>query len=1028
MKPYFLIFLTAICVSIHAQNAVFQSNPQNLITYPFSDPNPMPSLVFNPKIYPYHKFEGYSVTKDLQSFDVIRLENKHIVVEVLPGVGGKVWGAIDKSNGNEFIYKNEVIKFRDIAMRGPWTSGGIEFNFGIIGHHPGAATSVDYHTETLADGTQVCTVGTIDLASRTQWRVRIELAPNKAAFTTKATWYNPTPTEKAYYNWMTAAAAAKNDLVFTTPGNAYLKHNGNALPWPEDGLNRNLAHYAENNFDSSKSYHVVGTYNDFFGGYYKDDNIGFGHWGRYDEIPGQKLWLWALSRFGGIWEDLLTDSDGQYIEYQAGRLFVQYFPGTENPISQATFEPHQTDLWTEVWFPIKNTNGLSEASALGALNVISQGNNLDVFINPFVNTNGKVSFIQGEEVQAKQMLFNANDSHQISFNNPSPDIPYTIKIEALDLNYESVPKVLKRPFSTPKSLKGYESNAVLFQKGNNAQRYREFSKAEEFLLKTIENDKAHLEARTALGALYFDKGQSKKGLEVIQMGLGLDTYHAGLNYVAGINYLALDDLINAKESFGWAARSSQYRTSAYAHLSQISLLEKKYKEALHYANQALDFNSKNVIALCYRFLALKTLGKNEQAPQALKALKQVDPLHHLLSFEAFLENTITADELLTKHRSEFPHQTFLELALLYHNAGFQTRAIHVLEHSPKHMLVDLWHAYLTANENALESIFSKSVDFVFPFRQEGLSMIKWVNSKTNHWKAGYLMALNLMGLHQKEKGREVIKALGSTPNTANFYWIRSQFLSEEDSIQAFTDLQKAYEKAPKNWRIASDYASVFEEKNNWNKALKILEKNYKSHPQNFVIGLRVAHALNQTYQFDQALSILNNLEVLPYEHATGSRKIYTNAHLGSALEAIKKANWSHAKSILLQALAWPEKLGVGKPFDAEERLTLFLMAFVAEKQNENATIYLEKIASYSKQNLQKGGKNILIGLYAIQLLEGELAAKKYAKQLHLVASEQEEIEKSLSYFYKNSLIKMSVPFLEKVVAFVNNISLFVLKE
>ena len=92
----------------------------------------MPSLVFNPKIYPYHEFGGYSLSKDLQPFNVIRLENKHILVEILPEVGGKVWGAIDKSNNNEFIYKNEVIKFRDIAMRGPWSSGGIEFNFGII--------------------------------------------------------------------------------------------------------------------------------------------------------------------------------------------------------------------------------------------------------------------------------------------------------------------------------------------------------------------------------------------------------------------------------------------------------------------------------------------------------------------------------------------------------------------------------------------------------------------------------------------------------------------------------------------------------------------------------------------------------------------------------------------------------------------------------------------------------------------------------------------------------------------------------
>jgi hypothetical protein len=28
------------------------------------------------------------------------------------------------------VLYNNVVKFRDIAMRGPWTSGGIEFNFG----------------------------------------------------------------------------------------------------------------------------------------------------------------------------------------------------------------------------------------------------------------------------------------------------------------------------------------------------------------------------------------------------------------------------------------------------------------------------------------------------------------------------------------------------------------------------------------------------------------------------------------------------------------------------------------------------------------------------------------------------------------------------------------------------------------------------------------------------------------------------------------------------------------------------------
>ena len=201
----FIALLLSLLTIAQEPNSNFQST--QLPTYSFDDPNPLPALAFNPKIYPYHKFEGYRVTPSPQTFKLVRLENDYITVEVLPEVGGKVWGAVDKSNGNEFIYKNEVIKFRDIAMRGPWTSGGIEFNFGIIGHHPGTATPVDYTVETLPDGTQVCVVGTIDLPSRTQWRVRIELEPNKGAFATQATWYNPTATEKAYYNWMTAAAA-----------------------------------------------------------------------------------------------------------------------------------------------------------------------------------------------------------------------------------------------------------------------------------------------------------------------------------------------------------------------------------------------------------------------------------------------------------------------------------------------------------------------------------------------------------------------------------------------------------------------------------------------------------------------------------------------------------------------------------------------------------------------------------------------------------------------------------------------------
>ena len=144
--------------------------------------------------------DGYSLGGRLQSWKVITLKNDYIEVYVLPQAGGKVWGAIEKSTGKEFIYRNEVMKFRNIALQGPWTSGGIEFNFGFIGHTPSTATPVDYVKRVNDDGSVSCIVGNIDLPSRTQWRVEIRLPKDKAFFETNVTWYNPTPVPQSYYN------------------------------------------------------------------------------------------------------------------------------------------------------------------------------------------------------------------------------------------------------------------------------------------------------------------------------------------------------------------------------------------------------------------------------------------------------------------------------------------------------------------------------------------------------------------------------------------------------------------------------------------------------------------------------------------------------------------------------------------------------------------------------------------------------------------------------------------------------------
>lgn len=310
----------------HAQ-ATVKETTQTLKTYGFSDPSPLPLIG---RVYPYTKFEGYTDKGTMKGWKFVELENPYIKVSVTPEIGGKIWGAYDKATNFPFVYFNHVVKFRNVAMRGPWSSGGIELNFGDIGHAPTVATPVDYATRTNSDGSVSCFVGAWDWSARTRWTVEINLPKDKALFTTKSRWFNASPLETSYYHWINAGFKAAGNLEFAFQGSHTLGHDGDIRPWPKDSLGRNLNFYEQNNFGSYKSYHVLGKPSDFYGGYWHDDQAGFVHYAPFSDKLGQKIWIWGLSRQGMIWENLLTDNDGQYVELQSGRLFNQAGGGSTN--------------------------------------------------------------------------------------------------------------------------------------------------------------------------------------------------------------------------------------------------------------------------------------------------------------------------------------------------------------------------------------------------------------------------------------------------------------------------------------------------------------------------------------------------------------------------------------------------------------------------------------------------------------------------------------------------------------------------
>jgi len=929
--------MAVMATQASAQTAHISEETRTLQTYPFSEPNPVPILTKDARLYPYHSFEGYSATPEPRDWKVVRLENDIIEVFVLPEVGGKVWGAVVKETGHEFIYRNEVMKFRNIALRGPWTSGGIEFNFGVIGHAPATATPVDYLLRQNDDGSVSCFVGGMDLPSRTHWRVEIRLPADRAYFETNVFWYNPTPLEQPYYNWMTAAAFAQDDLEVAIPGDAYLQHSGAERSWPLDDRGRYLHLYRNNTFESHKSYHVVGELNDFFGGYYLDEDYGFGHWSRHEEMPGQKLWLWAPSREGGVWEELLTDTDGQYVEFQAGRLFVQYSPDADvNPITQASFDPMSASRWSETWFPLEGIGGLTDASRDGAMHVAVEDGQLTVSVNAFRTVTDTLRIWVGDEIAAEipaKML--PLEPLHATVDLAGAD-RYRVQMAALDLDYDSDPSArrLSRPFST-------EADAVpsipeadrRVLEARELLKGRQYHQARELFQAALDTEPWNREALLGVADLSYRAGSYDSGLKVVNRALQLDAYDAEANFFAGTLYRALGQVADAHDAFGWAARSTAYRSAAYAQLAELKIGERDFTEAARYARLAIDFDRHSIPG----WRALAVIGRKTEdgalAAEALRELRAVDPLHHFAHAEEYLE-TLTpaaAGELASSFGGEYPDQSLLELAVGYANLGLPHDALVILSvpASEPGAIHQAWEAYLQSDPSALPS--DPDPAFQFPFRRESLPVLAWADEHSDVWAWTYLRALNLWAVDRTEEAASLMSDLGDRPDFAPFYVARSHLLEQTRGAHRTADLRRAVALDP-SMRVLHVYLiRHLQDRGKWDASLNALEEARARFPEDFDLALLEAKSLINVGRAIEAVEILSKVQVLPSENARESHLLWEQAHTLVAMEALEAQDYSIAIEHLQTALEWPESLGQGRPYEPEERRVRFLLGLAENR-------------------------------------------------------------------------------------------------
>ncbi|HWK08016.1 MAG TPA: DUF5107 domain-containing protein [Puia sp.] len=948
---------------------------QSFPTYPFSDPSPIPLLT---QVYPYFRYDGFTDKAVDKSWKVVELQNDYIRLLILPEIGGKIWAAIERSSGRPYLYYNHAVKFRDVAMRGPWTSGGLEANYGIIGHTPNCATPVDYVTRVNEDGSVSCTIGTLDLLSRSYWRMEIRLPKDQALFSTRSFWYNTTALEQPYYHWMNAGLKAGDDLEFVYPGNRYLGHEGEYSDWPVNKSNgKEISWYKSNNFGGYKSYHVFGKYTEFSGAYWHKDDLGMVRWGAHDDKAGKKIWIWGLSRQGMIWEKLLTDTDGQYVELQSGRLFNQNAEGSSRtPFKHRSFAPYGTETWQENWYPVLGTRGFVAANQYGALNILQENGWLKVFFSPVQHFSDTLSItVSGKALYKKycsfaplrlfvdSVRFAGAGADSVAGAGAPTDLVVTIGDHLLRYDASPLAGNLSRPVEAPADF-DWGSAYGNYLKGCEALDQKNMPQAETAFGLALLKDPNYGPALVKMAELLYRNMRYKEALEYAIHALRIHTEDGGANFIYGLVNEQLQNHTDAKDGFDIASLDPSYRSAAYTRLAKLYLKEKDLPRARSYAEKALVNNRDNIEAL-----QLLAVCMREAAQEILARIDHEDPLNHFSRWEKYRTDptAFNKERFVSLIRNELPQETFLELGIWYYNCGLPEDALRVFRLSPACAEINLWIAWLSH-----QPIDWTKIDPVraFPFRSETAQLLEDLLKTDEHWFFKYQLALIYKDRNRIAECKSLLLSCGDQPDFAPFYAMRAAVFSipaaqaapgrqeaggaqptaaRQDSLRPMHDLQRALQLDPQ-WRYQKLLAEYEIAHSNPVRAEEIAGGFYRSHPESYIMGMLYAKTLLLNQKYPEGDRLLSHLAIIPFEGATAGRELYREAKLMQAVQSMKQRQYKEALTWIGQAKKWPENLGVGEPYAENEDLRLedwmSYRCYTALNQNEAATASLQRILRF----------------------------------------------------------------------------------
>lgn len=891
-------------------------------------------------VYPYPMQDALTDEKRDVAYRQVCLENEYLKVCVLPELGGRIFEAVDKTNGYNFFYKQSVIKPALIGMLGAWISGGVEWN---IPHHHRATSfmPVLYRTQEHKDGSKSVSVGELELRDRMRWAVTLTLRPGSSLLEARVVALNTAPVQNSLLYFANFAVHTnENYQVIFPPSTRFATQHAKRefARWPiadtvYGGVDftRGVDVSMWKNHPSPISMFAWNDTDDWLAGYDHGRQAGTLHVADHHQVPGKKFFTWGVGPSGKLWDRILSDTDGPYLELMVGAW-------SDNQPDYSWLQPYEVKMVTQYWYPFHSIGGVKNATREAALNLDIRDGRAEVgfFVTrPYrkaraqLERNGQALWERTADLDPARPL---KESAAL----PAGVKPHEIRAVLYDMggrelvSWQPEPapsrkEPLPPPVAPPQEPKAVPTTEELYLTGLRLEQFHNPAlEPDPYYEEALRRDPGDIRNNTALAILSLKRGRFAEAEQLLRRAVARVT----ANYTRpkdgdALYYLglALQYQGRAREAEDWfqrAAWNHAWKAASEYRIAQIRAARGEVLEAISYCDRALATNAWHTPALFLKSMLLERQGRGGEASQARQRIREIDPIDPRSSRDGAELARIFKDQ---------PAEG-LEMAIECLHAGLHLEANWILDRMPQ---ANVQARYLRGwlmerlgqNETAAAHYrlaSSQPHDYVFPFQIEMIGVLRSaMQENPKDARAPYYLGLLLYDRQPEEAVRLWQQTVKLDPSFALAHRnLAVAYSRQPDGVpRAIEALEKAISLNSGDALYLFELDRLYEfARAPLEKRLALFEKHRATAERRDDAMSRMVTLLTLTGRHEEAIAIMEKRHFHLWEGGArfNVQDAWTDAHLLRGHQRMAAKDYEGARKDYLASVEFPENLEVTRGY------------------------------------------------------------------------------------------------------------------